>query len=50
MQELRRLDLVWQGKQVSEYEDIAKMAFSQGTSLPEFIKAALRKIIEGSGN
>jgi hypothetical protein len=49
MQELRRLDLVWQGKQVSEYEHIAKIASSQGTPLPEFVKAALRRIVRKSG-
>lgn len=42
---VRRLDMTWQGKEVSTFEKIKSLAQNQGISLPEFVKATLNNLL-----
>jgi len=44
-QDIRRLAMVWQGNEVSEYDSVREMAHGAGEDMPEFVKRILRKII-----
>jgi hypothetical protein len=43
MRAIRRLELVWTEQEVAEHDQLAKAAKKQGQTLPEFVKAVLRK-------
>ena len=42
----RRLDIVWAGEEVAEYEVARKKATTANETLPEFVKEALRKALK----
>ena len=42
MNEIRRLELVWEGPEVAEYSEGAELAEAEGASMPEYVKAVLR--------
>ncbi len=42
----RRLDIVWAGEEVAEYEVARKKATNANKTLPEFVKKALRKALK----
>jgi hypothetical protein len=42
----RRLDIVWAGDDVADYELVRKMAAKAEKNLPEFVKTALRKALK----
>jgi len=44
MQEVRRLDILWQGKDVNDYERLKKRANNTNKALPIFVKEVLKKI------
>jgi hypothetical protein len=41
MQELRRLDLIWQGATVAQYEQLKAAAAEAGMTMPDFVKEVL---------
>lgn len=41
----RRMDVVWVGEEVADYEVVRKQATQAGQTLPEFVKNALRKLL-----
>lgn len=43
LREIRRVDLVWTGKEVQVYEKLKKMAQRRKENLPEYIKAIIKK-------
>ncbi|MBI3677354.1 MAG: HNH endonuclease [Proteobacteria bacterium] len=43
MEQKRRLDIVWAGKEVSEYESARKLSAKLGVSLSAYVKQLLRK-------
>jgi len=38
MRQIRRVDLIWQGNEVSQYERLKEEAASYGTPIPKFVK------------
>jgi len=45
-QDIRRLDVTWSGEEVEEYETLREAAESAKTSMPDFVKEALRRCIK----
>jgi len=45
MQEIRRLDIAWQGQEVQDYEGIANQAHKRNQNLPTFVKQVLRSTL-----
>lgn len=43
MRQLRRLDLIWEGDDISNYDQLKEDASSYGVTLPEFVKEILVK-------
>lgn len=43
MRQLRRLDLIWEGDDISNYDQLKEDAASYGVTLPEFVKEILVK-------
>lgn len=41
----RRMDVVWAGEEVADYEVVRKQAIQADQTLPEFVKDALRKLL-----
>jgi len=46
MQPIRRVDLLWQGKEVDQYERLKSDARASGKSIPEFVKAIIESAIK----
>lgn len=46
MRQIRRLDLLWEGKSITQYEDLKRDATKAGVALPEFVKTVLAKTLE----
>ena len=45
MQPVRRVDLLWQGEEVNQYEKLKNDARSRGCTIPEFVKAIIESAI-----
>ena len=45
MKHLRRVDLLWQGKETAQYEKLKSDAAEAGLPIPDFVKEVLRKVI-----
>ena len=45
MRQIRRLDLIWEGNSVSQYERIRESAAAYGVPLPDFVKEIIRRQI-----
>jgi len=43
MRQIRRLDLIWEGDDVTSYDRLKEDAAAYGASLPEFVKEIIRK-------
>ena len=43
MRQIRRLDLIWEGDDVTSYNRLKEDAAAYGASLPEFVKEIIRK-------
>ena len=46
MRQVRRLDLIWQGKDVEQYKKLKTDATESGQAIPEFVKEIIGKAIE----
>ena len=46
MHKLRRVDLLWQGDDIAQYESLKEKANLLKKEMPEFIKEIIRKEIE----
>lgn len=46
MRQIRRADLIWQGKEVEQYEQLKSDAKESGQTIPEFIKQIIEKAIK----
>ncbi len=46
MRQVRRADLIWQGKEVEQYERLKKDAKESGQSIPGFVKEIIEKAIK----
>jgi len=47
MQQLRRVDLLWQGDETKQYERLKADAAEAGLAIPDFVKDVLRKTLAG---
>ena len=47
MQDIRRIDVTWQGKDAAQFDAAAKAAKAQKQELPEYVKEAIKKANEG---
>lgn len=45
LQEVRRLDLIWQSHEIELYERLKEMAHQIDSPLPEYVKAILRQVL-----
>ncbi len=43
---IRRMDIIWTEKEVAEYERLNELAVEANIQLPEFVKSALRRVID----
>lgn len=46
MQQIRRVDLIWQGEQVEQYERLKRDAKATGQTIPEFVKKIIARAIK----
>ena len=46
MQQVRRADLIWQGKEIEQYERLKRDAKESGQTIPEFVKQIIEKVIK----
>lgn len=46
MQQIRRVDLIWQGKDMEQYESLRNEAKKSGQTIPKFVKEIIKKAIE----
>ncbi len=49
MREVRRLDLMWSGDEVGDYDALRSESDNQNKELPVFVKQVLRRLIDPSG-
>lgn len=47
MEEARRIDVVWQGSAVGEYDALAARATAKNLSIQDYIKALIRRALSG---
>jgi hypothetical protein len=47
MRPIRRLDVVWEGKEITDYDVIAEAAKEKDAPMPEFVKNVLRRALGG---
>jgi predicted DNA-binding protein len=45
MQQLRRLDLMWQGGEVVQFEKLKTKAHKTGKNIPQFVKEIIEKAV-----
>jgi len=45
MQDARRLELIWLGKEVNEFDEVRERARESGEPMPDFVKRVLRRTI-----
>ena len=45
MREIRRLDILWAGPEVSQYASLERAASESGQRIPDYVKIALRRIL-----
>ena len=45
MQQVRRADLIWQGKEIEQYERLKSDAKESGHTIPEFVKQLIKKAL-----
>jgi hypothetical protein len=46
MRQIRRIDLVWQGEEVEQYEQLKSDAVKSGLEIPQFVKKVLAKVLK----
>ncbi|MGA3283999.1 MAG: hypothetical protein ABSD57_06040 [Verrucomicrobiota bacterium] len=45
MRQIRRIDLLWQGEEVRQYEKLKSDAIQSGLEIPQFVKDVLAKAL-----
>jgi hypothetical protein len=50
LREMRRLDVVWTGEEVANYEQLAKLAEALNVEMPDYVKEVLRKSLQNHHN
>ena len=45
MRQIRRLDLIWEGDDIAQYDKIRENAESYGVPMPDFVKEIIRRQI-----
>ena len=50
MQQIRQLDLIWEGDSVAQYEKVKSVAASAGITMPNFVKDAIRRQLKKDSN
>jgi hypothetical protein len=45
MRQIRRIDLIWQGEEVRQYEKLKSDAIKSGLEIPQFVKDVLAKAL-----
>lgn len=45
MQAVRRVDLMWQGEEVAQYEKLKTTASKTGKNIPQFVKEIIQKVV-----
>ncbi len=46
MQQVRRVDLIWQGKEIEQYEKLKTDAKESNKTVPEYIKQIIQSVIK----
>ena len=46
MRQIRRVDLVWQGEEVAQYDKLKSDAAKSGVEIPQFVKEVLAKVMK----
>ncbi|HEX3856827.1 MAG TPA: HNH endonuclease [Verrucomicrobiae bacterium] len=46
MRQIRRIDLVWQGEEIAQYEKLKTDAAKSGLEIPQFVKGVLAKVLK----
>ena len=46
MRQLRRLDIIWSGEEISQHDRLTEVADNDGQELPEFVKAVIHRRLE----
>ena len=46
MRQIRRVDLVWQGEEVAQYDKLKADAAKSGVEIPQFVKEVLAKVLK----
>jgi DNA adenine methylase len=46
MRQIRRIDLVWQGEEVAQYDKLKSDAEKSGVAIPDFVKEVLAKALK----
>jgi hypothetical protein len=46
MRQIRRIDLVWQGKEVARYDQLKADAAKSGLEIPQFVKDILARMLK----
>lgn len=49
MKQLRRVDLLWQGAEIEQFELLKADAVVAGLTIPDFVKEVLRKSLSKAG-
>ena len=49
MRQVRRLDLIWDGEDVADYDRLKEDAAAYGASLPDFVKDIIRRQLDSNG-
>ncbi|MBI5180819.1 MAG: hypothetical protein HZA05_05405 [Nitrospirae bacterium] len=49
MRQIRRADLIWQGKETEQYERLKSDAKESGQTIPGFVKHIIEKAIKRKG-
>ena len=50
MREIRRLDILWVGEEVTEYDQLKETAGKVGEETPTYVKNVLRSHLNGEGD
>jgi len=46
MHQIRRIDLIWQGEEIAQYEKLKSDAAKSGVEIPQFVKDVLAKALK----
>lgn len=46
MRQIRRVDLIWQGEEVRQYDKLKRDAVKSGLEIPQFVKDVLAKALK----